>query len=127
MKTTANLDTIEYIDLYNEKLNHSFAYGCIEKKKWSWRKFKYEIIKSEPGFYTNDGIWTFYGGFPELYTEAQLITKGHLVYGEQVYHKSYVYIHFTSGDSKKVKFNNYNEATNYYINLNKRLALKAEL
>lgn len=126
-KTTANLDTIEYVDFIDEKLNDSYTYGHVERKEWSWRKFKYVTIKSNTGFYEKDGIWNFYGILPKIYTVDELIEMGHLVYGEEVYQKSFVYIHFKSGDSKIKRFNNYNEGLNYYNALNKRIALKVEL
>ena len=94
-------------------------FHLTKRKKWSWRKFKFEIIRSETGFYEKNGAWNWESDFPyHFYTAGELIEMGHLVYGEEVYQKSYVYIHFTSGDSKIKRFNNYNEGLNYYNALN---------
>lgn len=126
-KTTANLDNIEYVDFIDEKLNSEYKYGYVEIKEWSWKKFKKVSIKSETGFYEKDGIWNLYGFLPKIYTADELIEMGYLVYGEEVYKKPHVYIHFVSGDYKIKKFDNYNEGLNYYNALNKKLSLKAEL
>lgn len=120
LKTTINIDAIDYITLFPEKKSY-IEWDTWYKSKFNWRKLKFEKVVWQKGYNNMRG--------GNLKTEEELFDyeSNIKIVEDKVYRKSCVQIAMRNKDSLSKYFNTNEEAENYYNSLNRKLTNKTEL
>jgi len=127
IKTTINLEAVDFIKLIPEKEHPYIGWRGTTKRIFNWKTFSFELRRDKEGF--NDCRYQP-GGVKSPYLNRQDFKESYpnlILRGNTVYYKAFVRIYFKDNKTISKEFNTNDEAENYYNSLNRKLSNKTEL